>query len=1230
MLSALLMMRSADFTFNGLGYNVISEEMLTVKVADCGTATGEANISSTVSNNGKTYTVTEIAPNAFTKSKISSVTIPATVVKIGENAFLTCGSLTSIKFNAENCMEANNVFSGCSAVTSLVIGDEVTYIPANIFKGLTSLRSISIPRKVTNIGKGAFEGCTSVSSILFDAESCASAPNIFSGCTGLFDLVISDNVRIIPDNFMSEAQGLMSLTIGRNVETIGRYAFSQCRNLKYVVYNAVNALYLGYISDSLFLNGEKLSTVTIGADVEVIPDGLFKYCSGLSSVKWNSKLRSIGVEAFKGTAIVKFTAPASLREIGHDAFPTSLELVELNEGLENLSGFRQSKIKKVRIPSTVREIGDDAFSECSYLTTVENLESNTIERIGNNAFYHCYKLTSSSLNFGSALKSIGNHAFCDVTGIANCRLNEGLETVGEGAFISFKGFADGLILPSTIKNIESRAFLNCGISGTLIIPEGVSRIIDRAFIDNNIETLVYNAIDAYSNIYGGNAAFDSGIKNLILGKNIKSIGENMFYSLNQVKELPLPEKLETIGRSAFEGCTQMTFTGGLPVSLKSIERNAFANMNALTDITLPENLTKIDDTAFSNCTHLIRLTVKSKECLIKIPSDVKYLTLDKSMDRLSTSLLRSQNLKCVKWNVEIIERLLDQPNGSETSCPVIIGENVKTFFGMKFNTVISNAAVPPLVTNPLSNATAYVPDAQAYQADEFWSKYNIVQSVTWSGNTDGSNLSYTTNFPYELTLKHYLDSEGNVMTSVPAEIGDYKAVFTFNIDDEECELVSPLSILPNTTNTLVIDNMRGFKGREQVIAVKMNNEKAFTAFQFDLYLPAGVEVVKDEYGDYAVELSSRKSNTHTVAALKQPDGSIRVASYSSRNSLFSGNEGDLVYITVRVTDSATDGDNEIVMRNIRLSDANAVESITNLYTATINISGMIMGDNNDDGIVTTADVVNVVNYIMGFDVDTFVFSAADINSDGTITINDAVLTSNILLGISSARAKMSASTLAANNELPAYLTAEPVSIDPGKTGTFVVNMNNSVDITAFQTDIKFPAGVQVTTDEYGDHIISLSVNRATSTHQILSNYQPDGVFRVASYSTKSRPFKLSSGPLFEIEYNVPNDMTPGEYTVDFGFTELNMPDGTSYRPAPFSVKFTVNDLSGIDTVDTESQVEIFGVIGGVKVIAKETTQLTVFNISGSVVLNTIVSAGETIIPLKAGFYIANGKKLAVR
>jgi len=87
------------FTQGNLLFTVNEENPTTVSVkkafSDIG---GEIVIPSTVVNEGVAYTVTLITGNAFDNTSITSVTIPASVEKIGYYAFKDCGSMSKITF----------------------------------------------------------------------------------------------------------------------------------------------------------------------------------------------------------------------------------------------------------------------------------------------------------------------------------------------------------------------------------------------------------------------------------------------------------------------------------------------------------------------------------------------------------------------------------------------------------------------------------------------------------------------------------------------------------------------------------------------------------------------------------------------------------------------------------------------------------------------------------------------------------------------------------------------------------------------------------------------------------------------------------------------------------------------------------------------------------------------------------------------------------------------------
>ena len=88
---------------------------------------------------------------------------------------------------------------------------------------------------------------------------------------------------------------------------------------------------------------------------------------------------------------------------------------------------------------------------------------------------------------------------------------------------------------------------------------------------------------------------------VIIGEGITRIGDNLFLSCSNLKEVMLPQSLTSIGSSAFglTGLTQLE----LPHNLRYIEKNAFSG-TPLTSVTLPLLTKSIAAYAFYSCSLL--------------------------------------------------------------------------------------------------------------------------------------------------------------------------------------------------------------------------------------------------------------------------------------------------------------------------------------------------------------------------------------------------------------------------------------------------------------------------------------------------------------------------------------------------------------------------------------------------------------------------------------------------
>ncbi len=114
------------------------------------------------------------------------------------------------------------------------------------------------------------------------------------------------------------------------------------------------------------------------------------------------------------------------------------------------------------------------------------------------------------------------------------------------------------------------------------------------------------------------------------------------------------------------------------------------------------------------------------------------------------------------------------------------------------------------------------------------------------------------------------------------------------------------------------------------LSVELTNETEFSAFQMDLMLPKGFEVAttlnEDNEEMLDVELSAaRKKSTHSLSYNILPNGTIRIASFSSTNAVFKGTSGEIVQFRIVPTADAIPGNHIAMLSNMLFTTPEAVD-----------------------------------------------------------------------------------------------------------------------------------------------------------------------------------------------------------------------------------------------------------------------------------------------------------------
>ncbi|MBR2877399.1 MAG: leucine-rich repeat domain-containing protein, partial [Clostridia bacterium] len=238
-------------------------------------------------------------------TSLANIIIPDGVVNVGRNAFADTGYYNNAS-NWENdvlyignyLVEARDEISGAYTVKN---GTRSILIDA--FNGCASLAGITLPDSVTSIGESAFMGCSSLASLTIPESVTSVGSSAFNSCSSLTSVTIPNGITHLGNGTFSGCSSLASLTIPVSVTSIGGWVFSGCSSL---------------------------TSITIPAGVTSIENATFYSCSSLTNITIPDSVMSIGDSAFEDcTSLTNVTIPGSITEIKDFAFSGCTSLTSI-------------------------------------------------------------------------------------------------------------------------------------------------------------------------------------------------------------------------------------------------------------------------------------------------------------------------------------------------------------------------------------------------------------------------------------------------------------------------------------------------------------------------------------------------------------------------------------------------------------------------------------------------------------------------------------------------------------------------------------------------------------------------------------------------------------------------------------------------------------------------------------------------------------------------------------
>lgn len=514
-----------------------------------------------------------------------TVSVPAKVKKIGEEAFAGNTSMQEITFKGNVESIAYRAFAGCSELKKVTLPDTVTEIGNGAFSNCLALKEVTFGKNLKKIGMGVFAGCENLEKITVPKEN--ENFTAADGClydkdkTVLYFMIpvrekdtysMPSSVTDIAEYAFWGCSSIRALSLSSNLKTIPAYAFSNCKSLQSLaVPHSVTGIELMAFADCV-----NLETVSIPAGVGVIHKTAFDGCPRLKIIA------DIGTAAYRYYEEWKETHDqAEYEDTGNNGQAPEEEEPgkeddskpdggEGNTGADSRAVLGSTYVVGNRavvfIDNSLPEVFGAPAAGTDQDTGQTDKDAGTGISGGNaDAPSLTDQVNTKDVSipkYTVAGTVIADQAFYMSSDMTGYSLPEGVTGIGEFAFA--RSSLSRIEIPEGVVSIDYGAFYHCDSLRDVEIPSTVREIAPKAFEKSLwLENWLAGGLEDYLIVGDGILlAYRGAGGDIVLPDKVRQIAPEVFKDNLTITGVTLPDTLTGIGEGAFQGCRNLTGVKG--------------------------------------------------------------------------------------------------------------------------------------------------------------------------------------------------------------------------------------------------------------------------------------------------------------------------------------------------------------------------------------------------------------------------------------------------------------------------------------------------------------------------------------------------------------------------------------------------------------------------------------------------------------------------------------------